>query len=100
MFPFLNDNAFVSYWKDTVNTIVTDMLEWPHRIVVPIGGIPMDTRYLHFYKYSSDQELHLLVSYLLNPCNVLIGIVDFGCIYLRNNLFEINSYCCSFPVSM
>ncbi|PHT39865.1 hypothetical protein CQW23_18719 [Capsicum baccatum] len=28
---------------DTVNTIVTDMLEWPHRIVVPIGGIPGDT---------------------------------------------------------
>ncbi|XP_049398903.1 calcium-dependent lipid-binding protein-like [Solanum stenotomum] len=28
---------------DTVNTIVTDMLEWPHRIVVPIGGIPVDT---------------------------------------------------------
>ncbi|KAI3875258.1 hypothetical protein MKX03_011142 [Papaver bracteatum] len=27
---------------DTVNTIVTDMLQWPHRIVVPIGG-PMDT---------------------------------------------------------
>ncbi|GAB2290876.1 hypothetical protein Dimus_025140 [Dionaea muscipula] len=27
---------------DTVNTIVTDMLEWPHRIVVPIGGIPVD----------------------------------------------------------
>ncbi|OIT26577.1 PREDICTED: synaptotagmin-4-like [Nicotiana attenuata] len=28
---------------DTVNTIVTDMLEWPHRIVVPIGGVPVDT---------------------------------------------------------
>ncbi|KAL3348986.1 hypothetical protein AABB24_022247 [Solanum stoloniferum] len=28
---------------DTVNTIVTDKLEWPHRIVVPIGGIPVDT---------------------------------------------------------
>ncbi|KAL0464698.1 UNVERIFIED_CONTAM: Synaptotagmin-5 [Sesamum latifolium] len=28
---------------DTVNTIVTDMLQWPHRIVVPIGGIPVDT---------------------------------------------------------
>ncbi|KAL3381285.1 hypothetical protein AABB24_001424 [Solanum stoloniferum] len=28
---------------DTVNTIVMDMLEWPHRIVVPIGGIPVDT---------------------------------------------------------
>lgn len=28
---------------DTVDTIVTDMLEWPHRIVVQIGGIPVDT---------------------------------------------------------
>ncbi|KAL9685611.1 hypothetical protein QQ045_023062 [Rhodiola kirilowii] len=27
---------------DTVDTIVTDMLQWPHRIVVPIGGIPVD----------------------------------------------------------
>ncbi|KAG5579649.1 hypothetical protein H5410_050276 [Solanum commersonii] len=29
--------------EDTVDSIVTDMLEWPHRIVVPIGGIPVDT---------------------------------------------------------
>ncbi|XP_043805677.1 calcium-dependent lipid-binding protein isoform X2 [Manihot esculenta] len=28
---------------DTVHSIVTDMLQWPHRIVVPIGGIPVDT---------------------------------------------------------
>lgn len=28
---------------DTVNSIVTDMLQWPHRIVVPIGGLPVDT---------------------------------------------------------
>lgn len=28
---------------DTVDTIVTDMLQWPHRIVVPIGGVPVDT---------------------------------------------------------
>ncbi|XP_055808373.1 calcium-dependent lipid-binding protein-like isoform X2 [Solanum dulcamara] len=28
---------------DTVDSIVTDMLEWPHRIVVPIGGVPVDT---------------------------------------------------------
>ncbi|KAK4415981.1 Synaptotagmin-5 [Sesamum alatum] len=28
---------------DTVTSIVTDMLQWPHRIVVPIGGIPVDT---------------------------------------------------------
>ncbi|XP_059651512.1 calcium-dependent lipid-binding protein [Cornus florida] len=27
---------------DTVNSIITDMLQWPHRIVVPIGG-PIDT---------------------------------------------------------
>ncbi|KGN46228.1 synaptotagmin-5 [Cucumis sativus] len=27
---------------DTVNTIVTDMLKWPHRIVLQIGGIPVD----------------------------------------------------------
>nr|GEW53995.1 synaptotagmin-5 [Tanacetum cinerariifolium] len=28
---------------DTVNTIVTDMLQWPHRIVVPISGAGVDT---------------------------------------------------------
>ncbi|KHN04090.1 Extended synaptotagmin-2 [Glycine soja] len=28
---------------DTVNSIVTDILQWPHRIVVPLGGIPIDT---------------------------------------------------------
>ncbi|XP_068343316.1 calcium-dependent lipid-binding protein [Pyrus communis] len=28
---------------DTVESIVTDMLQWPHRIVVPIGGVPVDT---------------------------------------------------------
>ncbi|XP_068640303.1 calcium-dependent lipid-binding protein-like [Aristolochia californica] len=28
---------------DTVETIISDMLQWPHRIVVPIGGIPVDT---------------------------------------------------------
>ncbi|KAJ9680852.1 hypothetical protein PVL29_019997 [Vitis rotundifolia] len=27
---------------DTVNSIITDMLQWPHRIVVPIGGLPVD----------------------------------------------------------
>ncbi|KAB5569118.1 hypothetical protein DKX38_002911 [Salix brachista] len=28
--------------EDTVQSIVTDMLQWPHRIVVPLGGIPVD----------------------------------------------------------
>lgn len=31
-----------------MNTIVTDMLKWPHRIVVPIGGIPVDLRLRNF----------------------------------------------------
>ncbi|XP_065864828.1 calcium-dependent lipid-binding protein [Euphorbia lathyris] len=31
---------------DTVHSIVTDMLQWPHRIVVPIGGTPVDLREL------------------------------------------------------
>ncbi|XP_071688711.1 calcium-dependent lipid-binding protein-like [Rutidosis leptorrhynchoides] len=29
--------------EDTVNSIITDMLQWPHRIVVPLGGVPVDT---------------------------------------------------------
>ncbi|KAL7607694.1 hypothetical protein Lser_V15G14305 [Lactuca serriola] len=29
--------------EDTVTSIITDMLQWPHRIVVPLGGIPVDT---------------------------------------------------------
>lgn len=28
---------------DTVESIVSDTLQWPHRIVVPIGGVPVDT---------------------------------------------------------
>lgn len=27
---------------DTVNSIVSDMLQWPHRIVVPLGGVDVD----------------------------------------------------------
>ncbi|RZC74364.1 hypothetical protein C5167_049847 [Papaver somniferum] len=27
---------------DTVNSIITDMLQWPHRIVVPLGGVDVD----------------------------------------------------------
>ncbi|KAJ8450159.1 hypothetical protein Cgig2_033353 [Carnegiea gigantea] len=29
--------------EDMVYSIVTDTLQWPHRIVVPIGGLPVDT---------------------------------------------------------
>lgn len=32
-----------------MESIVTDMLQWPHRIVVPIGGIPVDTRLVRIF---------------------------------------------------
>ncbi|KAL5987686.1 hypothetical protein ACLOJK_035436 [Asimina triloba] len=28
---------------DTVTSIITDQLQWPRRIVVPLGGVPVDT---------------------------------------------------------
>ncbi|KAF3327108.1 synaptotagmin-4-like isoform X1 [Carex littledalei] len=31
---------------DTVNSIISDMLLWPHRIVVPLGGVNVDIRHL------------------------------------------------------
>ncbi|XP_058786989.1 calcium-dependent lipid-binding protein-like [Vicia villosa] len=35
----------ISYMiDDTMNSIVTDMLQWPQRIVVPLGGILVKTR--------------------------------------------------------
>lgn len=39
----------LSNGQDTVNSIVTDMLQWPHRMVIPIGGIPVDIRYLTLF---------------------------------------------------
>lgn len=42
-----------------MNTIVTDMLQWPHRIVVPIGGIPVDIRYLCFI------YIYILIPFIL-----------------------------------
>lgn len=41
------------------------MLQWPHRLVVPIGGVPVDTRYVtcimilyvHIYMYLSKYHV-------------------------------------------
>ncbi|KAI6691577.1 hypothetical protein NL676_028405 [Syzygium grande] len=33
---------------DTMNSIVTDSLQWPHRIVVPLGGIPVDIHQISY----------------------------------------------------
>ncbi|KAF9687752.1 hypothetical protein SADUNF_Sadunf02G0125600 [Salix dunnii] len=40
----IDASSFLPFIKtyDTVHSIVTDMLQWPHRIVVPLGGIPVD----------------------------------------------------------
>ncbi|KAJ4778702.1 Calcium-dependent lipid-binding (CaLB domain) family protein [Rhynchospora pubera] len=35
--PGLNDMI-----DDTVDSIVTDMLQWPHRLVIPLGGVDVD----------------------------------------------------------
>jgi hypothetical protein len=34
----------VIYLQDTVASLITDMLQWPHRIVVPLGGVDVDVR--------------------------------------------------------
>ena len=47
---------YIDYLQDTVNTIVNDMLKWPHRIVVPIGGIPVDLRLHNFTYFASWVE--------------------------------------------
>ena len=33
---------FVSNVKDMVNSSVVDQLEWPHRMVIPVGNTPAD----------------------------------------------------------
>ncbi|KAI3794582.1 hypothetical protein L1987_37214 [Smallanthus sonchifolius] len=40
---FLFNQSFQMLLQDTVKTIVADMLQWPHRIVVPTGGVNVDT---------------------------------------------------------
>ncbi|KAI7992206.1 hypothetical protein LOK49_LG12G01757 [Camellia lanceoleosa] len=51
-------NAIVSQEQETVDSIVTDKLQWPHRIVVPIGGIAVDTR----YRISLEQPIMLIIN--------------------------------------
>ncbi|KAB5527009.1 hypothetical protein DKX38_020856 [Salix brachista] len=48
---------------DTVNSIVMDMLQWPHRIVVPIGGIPVDTSRSCDYDCCVFPAMELLASH-------------------------------------
>ncbi|OUZ99468.1 C2 calcium-dependent membrane targeting [Macleaya cordata] len=74
---------------DTVNTIVTDMLQWPHRIVVPIGGIPVDTSELEL---KPQGKLTVTVVKANNLKNMeMIGKSDpYAVVYIRP-LFKVKT---------
>ncbi|XP_010559119.1 PREDICTED: synaptotagmin-4-like [Tarenaya hassleriana] len=67
---------------DTVKSIVEDMLQWPHRIVVPLGGIPVDTSELEL---KPQGKLTVTVVRASNLKNMeLIGKSDpYAVVYIR-----------------
>lgn len=67
---------------DTVNSIVTDTLQWPHRIVVPLGGIPVDTSELEL---KPQGRLRLTVVKANDLKNMeMIGTSDpYAVVYIR-----------------
>ncbi|KAK4476536.1 hypothetical protein RD792_015692 [Penstemon davidsonii] len=74
---------------DTVNTIVTDMLQWPHRIVVPIGGTPVDTSELELKPVGKLTVTIMKASDLKNK--ELIGKSDpYVVVYIRP-LFKVKT---------
>ncbi|KAM7508728.1 hypothetical protein LguiA_019181 [Lonicera macranthoides] len=76
---------------DTVNTIVTDMLQWPHRIVVPIGGIPVDTSDLELKPQGNLTVTVLKANNLKNK--EFIGKSDpYVVVYIRP-LFKVKTKC-------
>ncbi|XP_077221175.1 calcium-dependent lipid-binding (CaLB domain) family protein [Tasmannia lanceolata] len=67
---------------DTVNSIVTDMLQWPHRIVVPIGGIPVDTSELELKPHGRLSVTVVKANELKNM--ELVGKSDpYAVVYIR-----------------
>ncbi|GAB4839593.1 hypothetical protein Ancab_029116 [Ancistrocladus abbreviatus] len=52
--------GLVDMIDDTVESIMTDTLEWPHRIVVPIGGIPVDTREIDSDYCESPKNMEMI----------------------------------------
>ncbi|CAI9770292.1 unnamed protein product [Fraxinus pennsylvanica] len=74
---------------DTVTSIITDMLQWPHRIVVPIGGIPVDTRELELKPQGNLTVTVLRANNLKNK--ELIGKSDpYVVVYIRP-LFKVKT---------
>ncbi|KAI3726874.1 hypothetical protein L1987_66680 [Smallanthus sonchifolius] len=62
--------------EDTVKTIVADMLQWPHRIVVPTGGVNVDTRKWMVAIRVGPKDLHLKVL-KLNHVNTISYVQRF-----------------------
>ncbi|GAA0172064.1 membrane trafficking regulatory protein [Lithospermum erythrorhizon] len=82
--PGLNDMI-----DDTVDSIVNDMLQWPHRIVVPIGGIPVDTSELDLKPQGKLMITVLKANDLKNK--ELIGKSDpYAVVYVRP-LFKVKT---------
>ncbi|TQD94789.1 hypothetical protein C1H46_019582 [Malus baccata] len=52
---------------DTVESIVIDMLQWPHRIVVPNGGVPVDTSEVVVYIRPMFKVKTKVINNNLNP---------------------------------
>ncbi|CAA2996418.1 synaptotagmin-5 [Olea europaea subsp. europaea] len=74
---------------DTVTSIITDMLQWPHRIVVPIGGIPVDTSELELKPQGKIKITVLRANNLKNK--ELIGKSDpYAVVYIRP-LFKVKT---------
>ncbi|CAA2996420.1 synaptotagmin-5 isoform X1 [Olea europaea subsp. europaea] len=79
----------VFLYKDTVTSIITDMLQWPHRIVVPIGGIPVDTSELELKPQGKIKITVLRANNLKNK--ELIGKSDpYAVVYIRP-LFKVKT---------
>ncbi|GAA0187111.1 membrane trafficking regulatory protein [Lithospermum erythrorhizon] len=82
--PGLNDMI-----DDTVDSIVNDTLQWPHRIVVPIGGIPVDTSELELKPQGKLMVTVLKANDLKNK--ELIGKSDpYAVVYVRP-LFKVKT---------
>ncbi|KAG9139527.1 hypothetical protein Leryth_019241 [Lithospermum erythrorhizon] len=82
--PGLNDMI-----DDTVDSIVNDTLQWPHRIVVPIGGIPVDTSELELKPQGKLMITVLKANDLKNK--ELIGKSDpYAVVYVRP-LFKVKT---------
>ncbi|KAG4922342.1 hypothetical protein JHK86_051155 [Glycine max] len=74
---------------DMVNTIVTDTLQWPHRIVVPLGGIPVDTSELELKPQGTLRATVIKANDLKNM--EMIGKSDpYAVLYIRP-LFKVKT---------